>query len=584
MNTQLWPAEVRVGWLVMIEIIFAMAFASGVQAAEFTCPAGNVACLTNAIITANANGQANTIHLAAGTYTLVAADNSTDAPNGLPVIASPLTIVGAGAASTILERADSAPFFRLLYVASGPFSLVGLTLRGGETSRPGAGLFNAGATVTIVSSTFDRNAAGFSFGGALFNGGGTVTITSSIFTNHTVESCGAIRSDEGVLVISDSTFAGNASNFGPGVALNGGSLRITNSTFTGNSSGLFGGGIYFQIAVVSIADSTFANNSAVFGGGLFNHSGGSFVSITNSTFADNSAQFGGGLYSVSGRVSITNSTFTGNSAESGGGLFNDTGNSRVSITNSTFAGNSAESGGGLFNSDSSVGGVELQNTILALNTASQSGPDCSGLTISLSNNLLGTTTGCTIALQSADLTGEPGLGGFTDDGTPGNGHFPLLSASRAINAGNDAACSPTDQLDEPRVGHCDIGAVEFQAASDTIRPVVTISANLATLWPPNGKLVPVTVSGTITDEADGSGVNASSAEYVVMDEYGQIQPRRAIALGADGRYAFTVALEASRRGNDKDGRHYTIAVSAKDRAGNLGVGSTIVTVPHDQGK
>jgi hypothetical protein len=355
-----------------------------------------------------------------------------------------------------------------------------------------------------------------------------------------------------------------------------------------------GGGIYFQLAVVSITNSTFTNNSATsFGGGLFNHSGGSSVNITNSTFANNSANLGGGIYSVSGRVSITNSTFAGNSARSsGGGLFNDTGNSDVSITNSTFAGNSAgSSGGGVFNSEdpscpaaSPCSTVELQNTILALNTASQSGPDCSGPTISLGNNAVGTSMGCTITLQGTDLTGEPGLGGLTDDGTPGNGHFPLLSTSPAINTGNDAACLLTDQLDQPRVGPCDIGAVEFQGASDTIRPAVTISANPARLWPPNGKLVSVTVSGTITDELGGSGVNVSSAAYVVVDEYGRIQPLGTIALGTDGRYAFTVAIEASRNGNDQDGRQYTIAVSAKDHAGNLGVASTIVTVPHDQGK
>jgi hypothetical protein len=114
-------------------------------------------------------------------------------------------------------------------------------------------------------------------------------------------------------------------------------------------------------------------------------------------------------------------------------------------------------------------------------------------------------------------------------------------------------------------------------------PAITISANPATLWPPNGKLVSVKVSGTITDEPSGSGVNASSAAYVVMDEYGQIQPKGGITLGTSGSYTFTVALEASRRGNDQDGRHYTIAVSAKDNTGNLGVASTIVTVPHDQG-
>jgi hypothetical protein len=63
---------------------------------------------------------------------------------------------------------------------------------------------------------------------------------------------------------------------------------------------------------------------------------------------------------------------------------------------------------------------------------------------------------------------------------------------------------------------------------------------------------------------------------------GQLRGR--LTLTANGRYTFTVALEASRRGNDQDGRHYTIAVSAKDNAGNLGVASTVVTVPLDRGQ
>jgi hypothetical protein len=92
-------------------------------------------------------------------------------------------------------------------------------------------------------------------------------------------------------------------------------------------------------------------------------------------------------------------------------------------------------------------------------------------------------------------------------------------------------------------------------------------------------LVAVTVSGTITDEPGGSGV--SSAGYQVTDKYGQIQPSGSITLGADGRYAFTVQLQSSRRGNDPDGRHYTIVVSATDMAGNLGSESDIVTVPRN---
>jgi len=77
------------------------------QATDFTCTAGNVACLIDAINQANANGEANTITLKAGTYTLTAVDNDTDGPNGLPSVTSTLTIQGAGAEATSLERAPS---------------------------------------------------------------------------------------------------------------------------------------------------------------------------------------------------------------------------------------------------------------------------------------------------------------------------------------------------------------------------------------------------------------------------------------------------------------------------------------------
>jgi hypothetical protein len=87
------------------------------------------------------------------------------------------------------------------------------------------------------------------------------------------------------------------------------------------------------------------------------------------------------------------------------------------------------------------------------------------------------------------------------------------------------------------------------------------------------------VSGTVADELDGSGVQASM--YQVIDECVQVQPSGSFIPGADGIYAFTVALQASRRGNDQDGRHYMIAVSAKDNAGNLGGASATVTVPRN---
>jgi hypothetical protein len=119
------------------------------------------------------------------------------------------------------------------------------------------------------------------------------------------------------------------------------------------------------------------------------------------------------------------------------------------------------------------------------------------------------------------------------------------------------------------------------AALDTTPPTITVSATPATLWPPNGNMVPVTITGTITDT--GSGVDASTATFGVTDKYGLVQPSGHVTLGGDGSYTFTIQLQASRNGSDQDGRQYTITVRAQDKAGNKGSASTVVTVPHDQG-
>jgi hypothetical protein len=110
--------------------------------------------------------------------------------------------------------------------------------------------------------------------------------------------------------------------------------------------------------------------------------------------------------------------------------------------------------------------VLLQNTIIARNDFSRGPSDCSGPVTSLGNNLMG--TGC-VPLQPSDRTGDPGLDTFTDNGTPGNGHFPLLSTSQAIDAGNNAVCLRKDQLGRRRVGPCDIGAIAFRDKDDRQR-------------------------------------------------------------------------------------------------------------------
>jgi 6-phosphogluconolactonase (cycloisomerase 2 family) len=117
---------------------------------------------------------------------------------------------------------------------------------------------------------------------------------------------------------------------------------------------------------------------------------------------------------------------------------------------------------------------------------------------------------------------------------------------------------------------------------DRTPPTVTVGASASTLWPPNGKLVPDTISGVVADGL--SGIDPSALTFTVVDKYGLVQLTGAISLGSGGQYSVTVMLEASRLGQDLGGRQYQIIVSARDKAGNPTSASTMVTVPHDQEK
>src|ERR1051326_108891 len=112
-----------------------------VNAANFACGSGDVACLIAAMKTANANGQANTITLAAGNYVLAVIDNNTDGPNGLPSITGPLTIDGLSDELTNIVRDPGAPDFRLIHIAkAGSLTLRKVTLHAGDVIYGGDGV------------------------------------------------------------------------------------------------------------------------------------------------------------------------------------------------------------------------------------------------------------------------------------------------------------------------------------------------------------------------------------------------------------------------------------------------------------
>ncbi len=127
--------------------------------------------------------------------------------------------------------------------------------------------------------------------------------------------------------------------------------------------------------------------------------------------------------------------------------------------------------GGAITIDYFQGVVNLQNTILDANQGGLA-PECTGPVHSSGYNLIGNMTGCNFTSGTGDqLNVDPHLSVLT--GTIP--YYDLSLLSPALNQGNPGGCQdnfgnplPYDQRGLPRLGRCDIGAVEFQQEIHTV--------------------------------------------------------------------------------------------------------------------
>jgi hypothetical protein len=253
-------------------------------------------------------------------------------------------------------------------------------------------------------------------------------------------------------------------------------VSISNVTIRGG--GAESGGGVFNRAILTINNSTVSGNRVFHtGGGIANFG---TLTINNSTVSGNIAECeifvcngggaGGGIYNgIGGTLTINNSTITGNMARSrfptaGGGISNE---GILTISNSTISGNSARIGGGI------VGVATLQNSILANNFTGGfgGGGNCYGSVSSIFS--LSSDNTCDLDGPGDLNNTDPKLGTLGYYGGPTQ-TIPLLSGSRAIDAGNPSGCTDqkghllkTDQRGLPRPdkedkGGCDMGAYESQ--------------------------------------------------------------------------------------------------------------------------
>ena len=243
------------------------------------------------------------IQIGAGTYTLVGTVRDDYNQSGDLDIQSNVTIVGAGAATTILQGGG---LDRVVDVLTGAtVTIVGVTITGGIMNDPatgGGGIRNAG-TLTLRNCAVQSNFAGTTAsndGGGIYNK--ALNATDPLPT----------------LNLDHTTVSGNYAYHGGGI-YNGGALNIDGFGNQRQRQLYFGNGIKLQTAL---------------GGGVIDSRSGS-TTVTRSTIDRNKATWGGGLY-MTGALTMSNCTVSGNEASHGGALWLA---SNATIGSCTFHGN-----------------------------------------------------------------------------------------------------------------------------------------------------------------------------------------------------------------------------------------------------
>ena len=123
----------------------------------------------------------------------------------------------------------------------------------------------------MSNSTFTHNSAfcisysggidNYSRGGGIDNVGGTLTVSSSTFAGNRAGYYGGGIENSGTLTVSNSTFAGNNAHDGGGID-NRRTATVSNSTFADNSASWLGGGGIYNAKTMTLRNTIVAKSAA----------------------------------------------------------------------------------------------------------------------------------------------------------------------------------------------------------------------------------------------------------------------------------------------------------------------------------
>ena len=406
----------------------------GQSIAVTSCADSGTGSLRAAVSSAVSGDTIDASGLACGAITLSTA---------ITIGADDLAIVGAGPRS--LTISNGAKYGRVFtHVGSGTLELRGVTISSGVVSPTSSEADTRGGCVFSNGNV----ALGNLFDPADAAQGVIVQDCTAIATQaDSTARGGGVFAMRGLSLASSIISGGRAvaqdaathSN-GGGAAVNAGSFTMKYSELRDNAAsgplGFSGGVDAAFVDSVYLSHSTIAGNDASVraGGAYLGTDSGNAVSIDNTTISANSSDGEGGLVvnvmsgPTPGSIRIASSTFSANSSTgiTGGAFFSGP----IEIDGSIFAGNA---------------GTDIKLTMPA------TGAD----------NLVGTYSGALLPQDGLIVTSNPGLAPLAGNGGLTRTHA-LLDGSPAIDAGNDAFNSSTDQRGLARsLGNApDIGAYE----------------------------------------------------------------------------------------------------------------------------
>ncbi|HXT27647.1 MAG TPA: hypothetical protein VN716_00155 [Vicinamibacterales bacterium] len=147
-------------------------------------------------------------------------------------------------------------------------------------------------------------------------------------------------------------------------------------------------------------------------------------------------------------------------------------------------------------------------------------------------------------------------GTFSADVRAVGGRTYAMNVSCSDSAGNQSARS-----------------VNVVVPPDTTAPVITeLSVTPNVIWPPNGKMVPVQVSVSATDDVDAapscalSSISGSSADSVITGAF--TANVRALKSGDDSDRAYVLTVTCSDRAKNKSSRTVNVVVTKNDPSMN----------------